>query len=96
MLLSEASLRIVYIYIYMYKGSAWVPAGSHAPDRKIFPSAKSRVIRFRQVDIISTPFDLVANGIRTMSSGAGKKRQCLVSVLSSCICLTYRPTSISG
>ena len=43
---------------------------------------------FKQVDIISTPFDLVANGIRVTPSGAGKKRQCRVSILSFGICLT--------
>ena len=32
-------LRVLYLSIY--KGSAWVPAGTHAPDRKIYPSAKS-------------------------------------------------------
>ena len=28
-------------YYTYYKGSAWVPAGTHAPDKKICPSAKS-------------------------------------------------------
>ena len=27
--------------ILIYKGSAWVSAGTHAPDREIYPSVKS-------------------------------------------------------
>ena len=61
-------------------------ACTHAPDRKINLSARSRVLMFKHVDI-STLFDLIANGTRAMPSGAGK-RQYRVSVLSFCVCLT--------
>ena len=80
------SHRSWYQIVVYYKGSAWVPAGTHAPDRKQYLSAESRVIMFKQTHM-RTPFDLVANRIRAMPSSAGK-RQCRVSVLSFCISLT--------
>ena len=79
-------LEMLRVGSTQYGADIYIYIGTHAPDRKIYLSAKSRVLMSEQVDI-STPFDLVANGIRAMPSGAGK-RQCRVSVLSACICLT--------
>ena len=48
--LCTSRLRYCYSYsstyrtILQYKGSAWVPAGTHAPDREIYLSAKSPIL----------------------------------------------------
>ena len=80
-------------YIYIYKGSAWVPAGNHAPDRK-YTSVPRRVFAFKEV--VCVPLDLATNTIRALPSGAGK-RYCRGSVLSFRIYLShsnYIPTFI--
>ena len=79
-----------YLKVSLYKGSARVLAGNLHPcsgwGNTWYTSVPSGAITFKRVDI-NAPFDLVTNRIRSMPSGAGK-RQCRVSVLVFCVCLT--------